>query len=71
LITGQHLKRSYEIVAKNEPDLENWIRELQNVINKTNNTSIDKDDKKDNDEEKKKKKNLMKSLAQKKIVKKK
>jgi len=55
LITGQHLKRAYEIVAKNEPDLENWIRELQNVINKTNNTSIDKDDKKDNDDDKKKK----------------
>jgi len=54
LVTGQHLKRSYEIVAKNEPDMENWIRELQNVINKSTNTSIDKEDKKENDSEKKK-----------------
>jgi len=53
-ITGQHLKRAYEIVAKNEPDMENWIRELQNVINKTNNSSIDSSDKKENDSEKKK-----------------
>jgi len=55
-ITGQHLKRAYEIVAKNEPDMENWIRELQNVINKTTNNSIDSSDKKENDSEKKKKK---------------
>jgi serum/glucocorticoid-regulated kinase 2 len=40
LITGQHLKRAYDIQAKSEPDLENWIRELQNVINKTNNSVI-------------------------------
>jgi len=38
---------------KNEPDMENWIRELQQVINKTNNTSIDKEDKNENDKEKK------------------
>jgi hypothetical protein len=53
-IVGQHLKRNYEIVAKNEPDMENWIRELQNVINKST-SNVDKDDKKENESEKKKK----------------
>jgi len=48
------LKRNYEIVAKNEPDMENWIRELQNVINKST-SNVDKDDKKENESEKKKK----------------
>jgi len=53
-IAGKHLKRTYEISAKSDADCQNWIRELNKMINRDKENSVDQTDKSDMNEEKKK-----------------